>query len=58
MFGMVMDTIPKYYMVPSPSLYMTLRSRSQNWNFYIKVLRYFYYVSFCKAFDGFDSCLA
>ena len=29
MFGMMMDTGPEFYTVPSPLLYMTLRSRSQ-----------------------------
>ena len=41
MFGMMMDTGPKFYTVPSPAPYMTLRSRSQTFmiKFYIKVFR-------------------
>ena len=53
MFGMVIDT------GPSASLYMTLRLRSHTYNFYVKVLSWsFYSVSFCNAFNGFDSFLA
>ena len=29
LFGMMIDTGPKFYTVPSPPPYMTLRSRSQ-----------------------------
>ena len=82
----MVDTGPKFYAVLSPPLYMTLRSRSRTWSFYVKVFRTslfpnlvmdlvhmmidtgyrlkrifmlnFCYVSFCKAFNGFDSCLA
>ena len=39
MFGMMIDTGPKFYTVPSPPPYMTLRSRSRTWNFHVKVLR-------------------
>ena len=38
MFGVMIDTGPKFYTVPSPPPYITLRSRSQTWNFYVKVL--------------------
>ena len=42
MFGMMIDIGPKYYGVPSPSLYMTLRSRSRTFfmlKFYVKDFR-------------------
>ena len=39
MFGMMIDTGPKFYSLPSPPPCMTLRSRSQTWNFYVIVLR-------------------
>ena len=59
MFCMVLDTGPKFYVVSSASHYMTLKLRSQTYNFYVKVLHLsFYIVSFCKAFDGFDLCMA
>ena len=45
MFGMMVDTGPKFYVVPSPSQCMTL------WLCKSFVLK-------CLAFDGFDSCLA
>ena len=52
------DIGPKFYAIPSPPQYMTLVSKSRTWNFYINVLHLsFYNVSFCKAFDGFDSCM-
>ena len=43
MFGMMIDTGPKFYAIPSPPLYMTSRSRSQTYNFYAKVLRLSFY---------------
>ena len=41
MLGMMINIGPKFYRVPSPSLYMTLRSRSQDFyvKFYIKDVR-------------------
>ena len=41
MFGMMIDTGPKFYTVLSPPPYMTLRSRSRTFmlKFYIKVFR-------------------
>ena len=38
MFAMVIDTGSKFYVVPSPSQYMTLRLRSQTYNFYVEDL--------------------
>ena len=40
MFCMMIDSVPKFYAIPSPPLYMTLRSRSRTYNFYVKVLRF------------------
>ena len=56
MFGMITLIEPylKFYAVPPPSLYMTLRSRSQALNFNVKYLQ----CLVCKAFNGYDSCLA
>ena len=42
-FGMMIDAGPKFYVVRSPTLYMTLRSRSRTWNFCIAI---FYNFSF------------
>ena len=39
MFGMMMDTGQKFYTVPYPPPYMTLKSKSRTLNFYVKVLR-------------------
>ena len=36
---MMIDTGPKFYSVTSSAPYMTLRSRSQTCNFYVKVFR-------------------
>ena len=40
MFGMMLDTGPKFYAVLSPPPYMTLRSRSRTQNFHVKVLKF------------------
>ena len=37
MFDMMIDAGPKFYLVGSPTLYMTLRSRSRTLNFCIEV---------------------
>ena len=39
MFGVIIDTGPKFYAVPSAPPYMTLRSRSGTLNFFLKVFR-------------------
>ena len=36
----MIDTGPKFYSVPSPPPCMTLRSRSQTWNFYSMLMFY------------------
>ena len=43
MFGMIIDAGPKFYVVRSPTPYMTLRSRSRTKNFCIAI---FYNFSF------------
>ena len=50
MFAMVIDTGRKFYVVPSASHYMTLRLRSQTYNFYVKsfVLKVFAVLLFAK----------
>ena len=54
MFGMMIDAGPKFYVVRSPTPYMTLRSRSRTSNFCIEVLCLsFYNICFWETFDGF-----
>ena len=49
----MIDAGPKFYVVWSPTQYMTLRSRSRTLNFCIEVcVLSFYNVCFCEAFDG------
>ena len=43
MFGMMVDAGPKFYVVQSPTPYITLRSRSRTYNFFIAI---FYNFSF------------
>ena len=33
----MIETGPNFYGLPSPPLYLTLRSRSRTWNFYVKI---------------------
>ena len=56
MFGMMVDIGPKFYGVPSPTPYMTLRLRSGHrlrifmLKFYIKVFRIFMLKFYVKIF--------
>ena len=65
MFGLVIETGPKFYVV-SLTQYMTLRSRSQTFFFYksfVLNVKSFYNLwsgggGHCQAFNGCYSCLA
>ena len=52
--GVTIEPCLKFYAVPSQSQCMTLKSRTQTLNFFVLNL---YSVSYCKAFDWFESCL-
>ena len=58
MFGMVIDTGPKFYMVPFPIQKVT-DSKNLYKSFVINVLQFqFFFFFFCKAFNGFYSIVA
>ena len=54
MFGMVVETDPKFYMVPIPTQKVTDSEFSYK-SFVINVLQFQF---FCKAFSGFYSLVA
>ena len=56
MFGMVIETGPKFYMVPFPTQKVT-DSEFLYKSFLINVLQ-FQFFFFCKAFNGFYSVVA
>ena len=51
MFGLMIETCTKFYVVSSPQYMIKVTGM----DFFMLD---FYNVSFCKAFDGFHSCLA
>ena len=55
MFGMVIETGPKFYMVPFPTQKVT-DSEFLYKSFVINVLQFQFF--FCKAFNGFYSIVA